>query len=564
MLRTLQIGLIAELTTIQRYSMPTNRVVTKSLVCVEDLLLGEGSVNQDRGGSSVPVNRINADTIPYSSTESIKSKLEDKVAVLDTFSALKAYPTSSKKELYIHLLGSEVARDGGGGLFYLDKTDVTSVENLSGILIPDVPSNGRWKRVDLNNYASDDLGDTDYDIKAIDFGFLVFNSTLSTTRTVLLPSNDVYKGRRLSIIADGIGSNKLSIIHNITIIPITIATLTDNTRIELQYDGTEWRVLSNYLIDNTESFDFNGSFERANSDGSPINWKLPSNHSGEFLVDYTDSKHGNASLKISSVAQGTAQISSADVAVDAGKNVTVSVTYKSSDANIKTVVWLSSYNKAGNLVDTAVILDKGTGNPSQYETVTKVVKAHSTAVHVRVVITAIDPSGTVKVGTVHFDNISVSQKVSSIRHSIVYLTNNQNIISGNPTNTVVAYDTVESDLENLHSNGRFTIPAAVSKVKLTAQALFFSSNIAGEIYSLTLLKNGLEDYVGRPKIFARGLDSSGSGEYINIQLTSPILNVVPGDFFEILPYHVNNSSSSKILDGDTDGSTNWFSIEILE
>ena len=564
MLRTLQIGLIAELTTIQRYSMPTNRVVTKSLVCVEDLLLGEGSVNQDRGGSSVPVNRINADTIPYSSTESIKSKLEDKVAVLDTFSALKAYPTSSKKELYIHLLGSEVARDGGGGLFYLDKTDVTSVENLSGILIPDVPSNGRWKRVDLNNYASDDLGDTDYDIKAIDFGFLVFNSTLSTTRTVLLPSNDVYKGRRLSIIADGIGSNKLSIIHNITIIPITIATLTDNTRIELQYDGTEWRVLSNYLIDNTESFDFNGSFERANSDGSPINWKLPSNHSGEFLVDYTDSIHGNASLKISSVAQGTAQISSADVAVDAGKNVTVSVTYKSSDANIKTVVWLSSYNKAGNLVDTAVILDKGTGNPSQYETVTKVVKAHSTAVHVRVVITAIDPSGTVKVGTVHFDNISVSQKVSSIRHSIVYLTNNQNIISGNPTNTVVAYDTVESDLENLHSNGRFTIPAAVSKVKLTAQALFFSSNIAGEIYSLTLLKNGLEDYVGRPKIFARGLDSSGSGEYINIQLTSPILNVVPGDFFEILPYHVNNSSSSKILDGDTDGSTNWFSIEILE
>lgn len=44
----------------------TTRTITKALAGVEDLLLGVGSVNQTRNGSTVAISKINASEIPYS------------------------------------------------------------------------------------------------------------------------------------------------------------------------------------------------------------------------------------------------------------------------------------------------------------------------------------------------------------------------------------------------------------------------------------------------------------------------------------------------------------------
>lgn len=54
----------------------TTRTVVKALAGEEDLLLGFGSANQTRNGQAVAVNKINAESIPYTSTESIKDRLD--------------------------------------------------------------------------------------------------------------------------------------------------------------------------------------------------------------------------------------------------------------------------------------------------------------------------------------------------------------------------------------------------------------------------------------------------------------------------------------------------------
>ena len=48
----------------------------KSLIGKEDLLLGFGTVNQTRGGITLPIKKINSSTIPYSVDLSIKDKLD--------------------------------------------------------------------------------------------------------------------------------------------------------------------------------------------------------------------------------------------------------------------------------------------------------------------------------------------------------------------------------------------------------------------------------------------------------------------------------------------------------
>lgn len=56
----------------------------KSLIGKEDLLLGFGIVNQTRGNSTLPITKINSDTIPYDNSLSIKTILDSNVFTIDT------------------------------------------------------------------------------------------------------------------------------------------------------------------------------------------------------------------------------------------------------------------------------------------------------------------------------------------------------------------------------------------------------------------------------------------------------------------------------------------------
>ena len=55
-------------------------VFVKQLAGAEDLLFGFGAVSQIRGEDNVVVTMINADTIPYDSTRSVKQVLDELLA----------------------------------------------------------------------------------------------------------------------------------------------------------------------------------------------------------------------------------------------------------------------------------------------------------------------------------------------------------------------------------------------------------------------------------------------------------------------------------------------------
>lgn len=73
----------------------------KSLIGEEDLLLGFGTVNQTRGTSTLPINKINSSTIPYSVDLSIKDKLDvidSTIALIPSVSRNTIVPTDGVYE----------------------------------------------------------------------------------------------------------------------------------------------------------------------------------------------------------------------------------------------------------------------------------------------------------------------------------------------------------------------------------------------------------------------------------------------------------------------------------
>ena len=58
------------------------KIFVKQKAGAEDLLFGLGTTAQVREGETVTINLINADTIPYDSTRSVKQALDEIFATL--------------------------------------------------------------------------------------------------------------------------------------------------------------------------------------------------------------------------------------------------------------------------------------------------------------------------------------------------------------------------------------------------------------------------------------------------------------------------------------------------
>lgn len=56
--------------------MSTEIRINKLLATAEDIALGEGTVEQTRNGKTVTLTKVNAGTIPYDETKSIKDKID--------------------------------------------------------------------------------------------------------------------------------------------------------------------------------------------------------------------------------------------------------------------------------------------------------------------------------------------------------------------------------------------------------------------------------------------------------------------------------------------------------
>lgn len=86
----------------------------KSLIGKEDLLLGFGIVNQTRGNSTLPINKINSNTIPYDNSLSIKNILDSNVFTIDTVDDFGTVPSG---------INTVIVKDlDRGGTFIYDAT----------------------------------------------------------------------------------------------------------------------------------------------------------------------------------------------------------------------------------------------------------------------------------------------------------------------------------------------------------------------------------------------------------------------------------------------------------
>lgn len=103
--------------------------------------------------------------------------------------------------------------------------------------------------------------------------------------------------------------------------------------------------------------------------------------------------------------------------------------------------------------------------------------------------------------------------------------------------TTINFDQEDYDTNSIHDNStnntRLTVPVGVSKVRVTATAQF--PNAGGSLRSFTICKNGAPPY---PVADVRGVIATT----MYMHLSSPVISVISGDYFEVLTYQDSGST----------------------
>jgi hypothetical protein len=100
------------------------------------------------------------------------------------------------------------------------------------------------------------------------------------------------------------------------------------------------------------------------------------------------------------------------------------------------------------------------------------------------------------------------------------------------------------------SQSRLTIPAGVTKVRVSTQ-ITFERNLTGT-RDVRIYKNGAVYSFIDPKSSTGGTENA-----TGVQVTSPIIEVVEGDYFEVFAFQNSGAALYKEIYG------NWFSIETI-
>ncbi len=143
----------------------------------------------------------------------------------------------------------------------------------------------------------------------------------------------------------------------------------------------------------------------------------------------------------------------------------------------------------------------------------------------------------------------------AFRGAVVRRTTDKPIVSG--ITTVIDWDFEVYDTDNIHdnvvNNTRLTVPAGVTKVRLTAQQ-FWQSWATG-LRGLEIYKSGA---VFTPTRILNEIEAGSAGTSAVTTISSPVINVVGGDYFETFVSHTAATTLSFI------GTATFFSIEIIE
>ncbi len=123
------------------------------------------------------------------------------------------------------------------------------------------------------------------------------------------------------------------------------------------------------------------------------------------------------------------------------------------------------------------------------------------------------------------------------------------------TAKAIPFDTVEYDTDQIFNGstvGRLTVPTGVTKVTLTGQ-IFSTLLTVAEHNLLDIRKNGAVDWIGYAAIRTAPSEVSG---FINV--STPIVEVIPGDFFEL--FYTTQADTSITVDAGRSS----FAIEAVE
>ncbi len=135
---------------------------------------------------------------------------------------------------------------------------------------------------------------------------------------------------------------------------------------------------------------------------------------------------------------------------------------------------------------------------------------------------------------------------SPFRGALVKKSANQSISSG--TNVAVAFDAEEYDIGDWHdnstNNSRLTVPAGVSRVRISAQ--YTNSSLSGQTI-IEIRKNG-GNFVGK------AMSETDTAGVDSVNATTPAIEVSAGDYFEAWVF---------LTDGETltPSQNVWFAIE---
>lgn len=154
----------------------------------------------------------------------------------------------------------------------------------------------------------------------------------------------------------------------------------------------------------------NGSFEIETVTGLSDSWAFAPYVNGSVAPDSTSQAHGLKSLKFIGVDANGGGIATSD-RFDTAENIDLDVRfiYKTSNAATLNKVEVKFYDAAGAPVSTVTAYSNGATNPLVYTPYFRRITVPANGVEAEVILTGLDPLGTVAVGNTNFDNISIDE-----------------------------------------------------------------------------------------------------------------------------------------------------------
>lgn len=133
--------------------------------------------------------------------------------------------------------------------------------------------------------------------------------------------------------------------------------------------------------------------------------------------------------------------------------------------------------------------------------------------------------------------------------------------------TVISFELTSVDTDSIHNNStnnsRLTVPSAVSFVRLIGHATFGMTaldNISRQI-DLDLYKNGVQVLPTGYDVFCTNSTTIAINHSLHV--TSPVLAVLPGDYFELFVQQSINTDTSKCQLFDIVNIWPFFEMQIL-